>query len=61
MLDEFPTLSRRVMSDERFEQGGDLLLLAAGKLRSGLEKSTHLAGWTGSPSLSSVVVVLTTE
>jgi hypothetical protein len=45
-----------VMSDEGFEQGGNLLLLAAGKLRSGLEKSTHLAGWTGSSSLSAVVV-----
>lgn len=50
-----------VMSDEGFEQGGDLLLLAAGKLRSGLEKSAHLAGRTDSSSLSSVVVVLTTE
>lgn len=50
-----------VVRDEGFEQGGNLLLLAAGKLRSGLEKSTHLAGGTGSSSLSAVVVVLTAE
>lgn len=30
------------MSNEGFEQGGDLLLLAPGKLRGGLEKSAHL-------------------
>ena len=50
-----------MMRDEGFEQGSNLLLLAAGKLRSGLKKSTHLAGRTGSPSLSAVGVVLTTE
>jgi len=49
------------MSNEGFEQGGNLLLLAPGKLRSGLEKSTHLAGGTGSSSLSAVVVILTAE
>jgi len=38
------------MSDEGFEQCGNLLLLTAGKLRSGLEKSTHLAGGTGKNS-----------
>src|SRR6266566_2513016 len=35
-----------VVSNEGFKQGGDLLLLAAGQLRSGLEKSAHLAGGT---------------
>jgi hypothetical protein len=36
-----------VLVDEGFQDGGKLLLLAAGKLRSRFEKASHLAGWSG--------------
>jgi len=35
-----------VFVDKSFEDGGELLLLATGKLRSSLEQAAHLAGWT---------------
>jgi hypothetical protein len=43
-----------VLIDERFEDGGELLLLSARELRSGFEKLFHLAGGPGGASLSSV-------
>ena len=50
-----------MLVDEGFADGSELLLLAAGKLRSGLEEAADLAGWTGTSSLSAVGVVLTSE
>ena len=37
-------LAAGVLQDERFQDGGDLLLLAAWKLRSGIEQLPHLPG-----------------
>lgn len=50
-----------VLIDEGFEDGGELFLLAAGRLRGRFEKAVHLAGRARSSSISSVGVVLTAE
>ena len=40
--------------DERFQDGGDFLLLASRQPRSGFKQLPHLSGRTGSPALGSV-------
>jgi hypothetical protein len=43
-----------VLVDEGFEHSGELLLLAAGELRGGLEQLFHLTGWTSAAFLHAV-------
>src|SRR5882724_5646721 len=50
-----------VVCDEGFQDGGDLVLLAARKLGCSLKEAAHLPGWSGSSPLPSVFTIFATE